>query len=169
MNNPVNLTDPTGMCAWDLCIGEVAAGFALAATTVVYLNSPAVGDPSRTNGQVIVDSGAEAMQSLGNLLSNATSGPYSGLTDGQLGKAGDSYGELIRQHQKALEDYLADPDAHDNKGLLEKADADTRQKIIDGREKALEKQIKKQEGELEKIREEQKRRDEQKKNEDSEE
>ena len=48
-----------------------------------------------------------------------------------------------------LEDYKANPYKYDNKGILKNAPNDeVRQNIIDGRIKALEKQIKKQQGEL---------------------
>ena len=54
-DNPILLTDPTGQCVWDLCIGEtyatVAAATALAAATITWLNSPNPGNPSQTNAQ----------------------------------------------------------------------------------------------------------------------
>jgi len=54
-DNPINLTDPTGQCVWDLCIGETyataVAATALTAATITWLNSPNPGNPSQTNAQ----------------------------------------------------------------------------------------------------------------------
>jgi hypothetical protein len=62
------------------------------------------------------------------------------------------YEKLIKEHMEKLEDYKANPYKYDNKGILKNAPNDeVRQNIIDGRLKALEKQIKKQQGELKKI------------------
>jgi hypothetical protein len=64
MNNPINKTDPTGRCVWDLCIGEaalvLAGSTAILTTAVVYLNHPNPYSPGRTNGQVIVGTIATA-------------------------------------------------------------------------------------------------------------
>lgn len=70
----------------------------------------------------------------------------------QLQKSKESYEKLIEEHQKKLDDYIKDPYAHDNKGILENApNQEIRDKIIQGRIDALQKQINKQQGELEKI------------------
>ena len=66
-------------------------------------------------------------------------------------KSKSSYEKLIQEHKAKLQDYINNPDAYDNLGLLKNVSPDVRQKIIDGRIKALEKQIQKQIGELEKI------------------
>ena len=76
-NNPVNHTDPSGRCLWDICIGEGAAlwaaGTALAATTTVWLNSQSASHPGRTNAEVIGSSikGAltSAAETVGSLIS----------------------------------------------------------------------------------------------------
>ena len=71
----------------------------------------------------------------------------------QLQKVKESYEELIKEHQQKLDDYIQDPYAHDNKGILKNApNQEIREKIIQGRIDALLKQIKKQQGELEKIK-----------------
>jgi hypothetical protein len=58
----------------------------------------------------------------------------------------------MTEHQQKLRDYIADPWAHDNRGLLANAPSDAiRRKIIAGRVKVLEGQIAKQQGELAKI------------------
>lgn len=77
--------------------------------------------------------------------------PYRGLTDEQVIKSKASYEDLLRDHKDKLNKWLADPDAFDNKGVLKNAPASLRQKIIDGRAKVISEQIRKHEGELEKI------------------
>ncbi len=62
---------------------------------------------------------------------------------------------FITTHEKKLNDYIANPDAYDNEGILKNApNPQIRQKIIQGRRGALEKQIKKQRDELTKIEQE---------------
>lgn len=84
------------------------------------------------------------------LVHNA-SGPYERQTDAQLRKSASTYQSLVDEHIEKLETYRANPDASDNKGLLKNASPDVRQKIIDGRIKSIEQQIKKQQGELAKV------------------
>lgn len=63
-----------------------------------------------------------------------------------------SFENLIAEHKQKLADYIANPMAHDNKGILANAPSDAiRERIIAGRIKALEGQIAKQEAELAKI------------------
>ena len=91
---------------------------------------------------------------LGILVHNANYGsnPYLNKNTDELLKSRKSYQDLIEEHQKKLQDYLASPDAYDRQGLLANAPTpEIRQKIIDGRAKALRKQIDKQNGELQKI------------------
>gem|GEM_PF-4689326 len=77
--------------------------------------------------------------------------PFSSQTDEQLLKSKKSYEKLIQEHQKKLSDFLNNPDAFDNKGILKNARPEHRQKIIDGRANAIQKQLNKQQGELQKI------------------
>ncbi|NSI98195.1 hypothetical protein G5A97_23375 [[Clostridium] symbiosum] len=73
-------------------------------------------------------------------------------TNEQLQKSKESYEKLIKEHQQKLDDYIKDLYAHDNKGIIENApNQGVRDKIIQGRIDALQKQINKQLGELEKI------------------
>ena len=69
----------------------------------------------------------------------------------QLYKSRESYENLINQHEAKLEAYKKNPDLYDNKGLLQNVAPVLRDKIIQGRIKALQKQIAKQKGELAKI------------------
>ncbi|MFD4833898.1 polymorphic toxin-type HINT domain-containing protein [Streptomyces uncialis] len=63
------------------------------------------------------------------------------LTPEQL-KSIDSYQKLIEEHELKLRDYLANPDAYDNKGFLKNApNEEVRQRIIDGRTRHLRKEI----------------------------
>jgi Pretoxin HINT domain len=87
----------------------------------------------------------------GVLVHNACS-PYTNKTIEELVKSKASYQDLIEEHQKKLQDYIANPDAYDNQGILANTpNTEIRQKIIEGRIKALQKQIDKQKGELQKI------------------
>jgi len=90
----------------------------------------------------------------GNSEGTSSTGQGSNLsnqTREQLLKSKSSYEKLIQEHKAKLQDYINNPDAYDNLGLLKNVSPEVRQKIIDGRIKALEKQIQKQIGELEKI------------------
>lgn len=70
----------------------------------------------------------------------------------QLQQSKESYEKLIEKHQQKLDDYIKDLYAHDNKGILENApNQEIRDKIIQGRRDALQKQTNKQQGELNKI------------------
>jgi RHS repeat-associated protein len=64
-----------------------------------------------------------------------------------------SFEKRIAEHRKKLSDYRANPDAHDNRGVLKGASAQLREKIIAGRIKVLERTIQKHEGELKKVNE----------------
>jgi hypothetical protein len=76
-----------------------------------------------------------------------------------LEKARNSYQDLIQEHEKKLNDYIANPDAYDNDGRLKNApNPQIRQQIIQGRINAIQKQIKKQRDELIKIEQELNRR-----------
>ncbi|MFR9675390.1 hypothetical protein [Streptomyces sp. TR02-1] len=63
------------------------------------------------------------------------------LTPEQLKSIG-SYRQLIDEHEAKLRDYLANPDAYDNKGYLKNAPhEEVRQRIVEGRAKHLRKEI----------------------------
>ncbi|WP_333375532.1 S8 family serine peptidase [Microcoleus sp. Z1_B2] len=103
------------------------------------------------------------VQELGVLYSQGTGGTgsqlYQKMTTPQLEKARNSYQDLIQEHEKKLNDYIANPDAYDNDGRLKNApNPQIRQQIIQGRINALQKQIKKQRDELIKIEQELNRR-----------
>jgi hypothetical protein len=103
------------------------------------------------------------VEELGVLYSQGTGGTgsqlYQKMTTPQLEKARNSYQELIQEHEKKLNDYIANPDAYDNDGRLKNApNSQIRQQIIQGRINALQKQIKKQRDESIKIEQELNRR-----------
>ena len=80
--------------------------------------------------------------------------PYKNRTREQNEKSKKSYEQLRDEHKQKLEDYKADPAAHDNKGTYRNApDAEVRQRVYEGRIRELERQIQKHEGELRKIQE----------------
>jgi hypothetical protein len=67
-------------------------------------------------------------------------------------KAVDSLGKRAAEHQAKLDAYRADPDAFDNQGLLRNAPSDAvRQRIIDGRIRHLENEIKTFQDQIRKI------------------
>lgn len=78
----------------------------------------------------------------GKLLDKGVKALSSSLSKAEL-KAVSSLEKNISEHQQKLKDYLADPMKFDNKGVLKNAPSDeVRDKIIAGRVKHLEKEIK---------------------------
>lgn len=78
--------------------------------------------------------------------------PYRNRTREENLRSKRSYEELLAEHQQKLADYIRDPYAFDNQGLLRNAPNDAiRQSIIQGRIQALQKQIGKHIGEIAKI------------------
>ena len=70
-----------------------------------------------------------------------------------LRKSIDSYEKLIGEHEIKLKEYMEDPFAHDNQGLLQNAPNDRiRQKIIQGRIQALQREINIYRKNIEKLR-----------------
>ena len=78
-------------------------------------------------------------------------GAVEGQSRQELLKSKASFERLIAEHRQKLTDFRANPPAFDNKGVLRNAPEELRPKIIEGRIRAIEKQITKQEGELQKI------------------
>jgi len=77
------------------------------------------------------------VEELGVLYSQGTGGTgsqlYQKMTTPQLEKARNSYQDLIQEHEKKLNDYIANPDAYDNDGRLKNApNPQIRQQIIQG-------------------------------------
>lgn len=67
-------------------------------------------------------------------------------------KAVDSLGQRAAEHQAKLDAYRANPDAFDNQGFLKNAPSDAvRQRIIDGRIRHLEQEIKNFQDQIRKI------------------
>jgi hypothetical protein len=82
-----------------------------------------------------------------------TSNPYKKLPRDKVLDSKKAYEKLIAEHEKKLADYRANPYKYDNLGTLKNASPELQQKIIDGRIRALEKQLIKQQNELKKIEE----------------
>ena len=76
---------------------------------------------------------------------------YANMTKEQRLKAKHSFEELINEHTKKLQDYIKNPYLHDNKNLLQNVSPEISTQRINGRIKSLKGQIKKQQGELNKI------------------
>jgi RHS repeat-associated protein len=73
------------------------------------------------------------------------------LTTTQSKKAISTLGKRISEHKQKLADYKKNPLSGDNKGTLKNASPEHRQKIIDGRVRKLEREIKKLENEKNKL------------------
>ncbi len=73
LNNPVNLTDPTGRCVWDICIGEATAAVVVLTTATAYALAPS-SVPGKSNGDVMVDSAIDGFQAVGTWLLNGSGG-----------------------------------------------------------------------------------------------
>ena len=69
----------------------------------------------------------------------------------QLIKSKISHELLIREHEQKLANYITNPDKYDNLGLLKNISQEIRQKRIQGRIEALEKQIRRQREDLDII------------------
>ena len=80
--------------------------------------------------------------------------PYCGQSRDKLEKSRNSYEKLRDEHKQKLAHWQRDPLSMDHKGTYRNAPTpDARQKIFEGRARALEKQIAKHESELRKINE----------------
>jgi hypothetical protein len=79
--------------------------------------------------------------------------PYKNMPREKVLDSKKSYEKLIREHEKKLADYRANPQKYDNLGKLKNSSTELQKKMIDGRIKALEKQLTKQRNELKKIEE----------------
>jgi hypothetical protein len=69
-------------------------------------------------------------------------------TKSELLKSKSSHEKLVQEHKAKLDDYIKNPDIHDNKNLLKNVSQEVKQKIIDGRIKVLRQQIERQEHDL---------------------
>ena len=75
---------------------------------------------------------------------NARTEHFAKQSKAELLKSRAPHEKLIKEHQTKLADYIKNPDACDNLGLLKKVSPDIRQKIIAGRVKELNSQITRQ-------------------------
>jgi RHS repeat-associated core domain len=147
-NNCVNAEDPNGDSPWswakekylDICIKAYvfvstieSIGFNKIGEGINKIFNGIMGDEADITENVI-DSNAvpevtDTEISTGNNLVNQTKE--------QLLKSKESYEKLIDEHKARLQDYINNPDAHDNQGILKNAPTpEIRQRIIDGRIKA---------------------------------
>ena len=78
--------------------------------------------------------------------------PVDVMTEQQKRNAVESLAERILEHQKKLADYAANPDAYDNKDFLKNApSAEVRERIISGRIRHLQNEIKAFEDEITRL------------------
>jgi RHS repeat-associated protein len=73
-NNPMNRTDPTGRCFWDVCAGEALVGAAILTTATAYVMAPSAVIPGKTNGQVLVSTAIGGFQALGRAVGSLIPG-----------------------------------------------------------------------------------------------
>ena len=111
-------------------------GGALLTVAIGGVNLPAVPAEAYAGAAAGAGLGLAAGRAVTNVLFSENSGSSAGGSDPAAG--------LRRQldaHQQKLEQYRANPDAFDNKGLLRNASPEVRQRIIQGRIRHLEGQI----------------------------
>jgi hypothetical protein len=160
------MVDGGGKAAGGLTL---AGGAALLAGPSGGLSSPAVGA-----GLIIAGEGAlegvagyalfaKGTENFKNQKGRATEpNPYSKQTNKQLQNSKDSFGKLVNEHKQKLADFKKDPMGKTDPAKLKEAQKggpEAVNKLIQGRISSLEKQLKKQEGELNKINIELKSRD----------
>jgi hypothetical protein len=134
--------------------GAAAGGGLLCVTGLgCFGGTPAIaaGVAIGLHGVSTVSSGAiNIAEQLGALYSQGTGGTgsqlYQSMTKPQWEKARRFYQDLIREHEKKLNDYTANPDAYDNEGILKNApNPQIRQKIIPGVEVHLKNKLRSKE------------------------
>ncbi len=156
LNNPVRYADPDGKCppciAWRISRGIYLLSKLLPQGKNAPMNLPIVVNDATTVIKTIpdnfpitknqsTDNSNEVQQKTENLQSEIKS----------LDKSMNSLDKNVKDHKEKLKDYKNDPDKFDNKGVLKDASPEIREKIINGRIKELERQIKKNELELQKA------------------
>jgi RHS repeat-associated protein len=144
-NDPVNMVDPDGRCSAGAL--TVAAG-----TSVADGPFPA----GEVIGAAILTASCiyRAYKGLSAIISASESNDpdVRGIEEriDSLEKGIRSHQERIREHQEKLKEYREDPDGQDNQGRLANAGKSEtlRQKITEGREKVLQRDIKKHQNEI---------------------
>ena len=101
----------------------------------------------RVNDRALRD--AETAQA--NSVNRPIRQPYASMTREQLQRAQRAHERLIDEHQRKLQDYIRNPNAYDNRGLLNNVPPHIREEIINGRIRALETQIRGQQSNLDEI------------------
>ncbi len=142
LNNPYRYVDPDGNFPF-LAAPLIAAGIA-------FFSGPDVANAPTSASTPIYEShgvrniiagtvGGAGVRGAGSVLAISNT---NNITKAQQ-KSVNSYRQRITEHQKKLTNYKANPNAYDNKGFLKKApNEQVRQRIINGRVKHLEGEIK---------------------------
>ncbi len=102
----------------------------------------AAGAPTEPEGGEPDDSGDEGEKE------SANRNHFSKQSREELLRSKTSHEKLIKEHKEKLEAYEKNPDTYDNKNLLKGVSQERRNKIIQGRIKELQRQIRKQENGL---------------------
>ena len=130
-DDPVDMTDPQGLVAGvdDAIEGEVIVGVGIGALLGDYIWQTHLGQKLyNAIANAVAQSQAQS-QAQTQTQSNCPKDPCQGLR------------EQLALHLKKLFDYMQDPDAFDNLGLLKGASPERRNQIINGRIKSLAGQI----------------------------
>jgi hypothetical protein len=144
----------------EIITGVGGDGVAVASEAVTVGGATPLALPLETGSiSMILHGGATFTKAVYNLNSEAKSSPYSRLSEKQLQNSKSSYEKL---NKDKLSDFKSDPIGKSDPDKLKEAmkgGAEAVKKFLQGRIESLNKQIKKQEGELQKINEEIKHRD----------
>jgi hypothetical protein len=103
-----------------------------------------VADEERTGDELKQEAAKKAddLDSVDKATGTSSEGldPLDGLSASEQ-KAVRSLQARLDEHQAKLDDYIADPDAYDNLGILQGKTPEVRQRIIDGRVRHLQTEI----------------------------
>jgi RHS repeat-associated protein len=170
-DNPVNYSDPYGLCPQNLSYTEAfvcnlveagstaiggtigfiggGGGGALAAVATAGVGAPAIPAGAWAGAGV----GAAGGLAFGKLVTGAMFREGSGGSSRSTQRSIRSLEQRVQEHQQKLDAYRRDPDAFDNQGLLKNAPSDeARQRIIQGRIRHLENEIRTFQRRLDQLR-----------------
>ena len=156
--NPVNWGDPLGF-------GLVGLGMNLSALSLKALVVLYVGAAVYYVGAILVDfvdmidyllkydDSAEDSEEVGTSPNDTSAASSDDTLDANTRRTIRSLEKNIREHQKKLDEYSANPEAHDNRGLLRNAPTEeVKQRIIEGRIRHLEQEIRNWRNDIRRLR-----------------
>jgi RHS repeat-associated protein len=161
-NNPIRFGDPDGKCPTCIPLALEILKDVITATAI-YLTAdaaikngkdlPAVQfDPAKASGPI--GNSSFIRPEFYEMLENNARVRMTQKVEKEiksLERSSKSLQKNVKEHEQKLADYKKDPDKYDNQGKLKGATKEQRQRIINGRINELQSQIKKNEGELNKV------------------